>query len=246
MRTRRVFMMIFMLVCCVTAGVLFTSDTAYAKKITSISQAKKEALKKVKNAVITEVDKDYEKGKLIYEIHLSKGTKKYEITYRASDGKILYYGWEEKKINRNSKKAIISKTQCKKLVQKKIPGGKITSITKKFDDGIYVYKVKVKKGTKNYILKYHARTKELLEYEWELVTKTSNNTNSSSTYIGREKAREIALAKVPGATVVKIQFDKDDGVPVYEVELIKDEFEYEIKIHAKTGKVLEIDKDYID
>lgn len=243
MKVRRGFMMIFMMVCLVSAGVLSSSDTAYAQKITSMNQAKKKALKKVKNAVVTEVDKDYEKGILIYEIHLVKGTKEYEITYRASDGKTLSYGWEEEAVNRYSSKAVMSKSQCKKLARKKVSKGKITSITKKLDDGIYVYKVKMKKGSKKYTLKYHARTRELLEYEWELVTKTSDKKNN---YIGREKARQIALAQVPGAVVVKIEFDKDDGVPVYEVELIKDEFEYEIKIHAKTGKILDIDKDFVD
>ena len=35
-------------------------------------------------------------------------------------------------------------------------------------------------------------------------------------------------------------------MPVYEVKLIKDEFEYEIEIHAKTGKILEIEREYKD
>jgi uncharacterized membrane protein YkoI len=37
----------------------------------------------------------------------------------------------------------------------------------------------------------------------------------------------------------------DDGVPVYEVEIIKGDYEYDVEIHAKTGKILEVDKDYI-
>ena len=60
-----------------------------------------------------------------------------------------------------------------------------------------------------------------------------------------EKAKQIALAEVPGATVVKAEFDNDDGVPVYEVELVKDAWEYEFKIHAKTGQILERDQDSI-
>ena len=38
----------------------------------------------------------------------------------------------------------------------------------------------------------------------------------------------------------------DDGIPVYEIEMIKGEYEYELKIHAKTGKILEKEKDWID
>ena len=183
---------------------------------------------------------DYQNGKLFYEITLVKGTKKYDITYRASNGRLVKYGWEEREQTGNNTN-IISKSACKKLAKSKVKKAKIQSVSKKYDDGIYVYVVKMKKGSKKYTLEYAAGTGKLLEYEWKLVSKTS-----SSTYIGTTKAKKIALAQVTGATLVKIEFDKDDGVPVYEAELTKGQYEYEITIHAKTGKVLEIDKDLND
>lgn len=207
MEMRRVLMMFFMMVCLGLVGVLSFTDTAYAKKITSIEQAEKKAKNKVKNATVTEVDVDYEEGKLVYEVQLIKGTKEYDVTYRASDGKLVSYGWEESAINRYSEKEIMSMNQCKKLAKKKVSKGTITSVTKKFDDGISIYKVKMKKSNKKYTLKYHARTGELLEYKWELVTKASKK--DTETYIGAEKAKEIALSQVPGAIVVKVKFDKE-------------------------------------
>lgn len=243
MKIRKKVMMFLTMVCLVSVGVLSSSGTVYAKKITNIWQAEAMALKKVKNGIVTEIDKDYEKGSLVYEVDLVKGTKEYEITYRASDGKIIAYGWEENKIDRTSKKKVMSKSKIKKLAQKKVKGAAITSVEKKRDHGIYVYKVKMKKNSTKYTLEYHARTGKLLEYQWELVTKTSKN---AVQYIGSKKAKQIALKKVPGATVVKVEFDRDDGVPLYEVELIKGEFEYEIEIHAKTGKILDIDKECMD
>ena len=93
-----------------------------------------------------------------------------------------------------------------------------------------------KKGSKKYELEFHARTGKLLEYEWELTTKSSNKNN----YIGTAKAKEIALKKVGGGHVIKVEFDMDDGVPVYEVEIIKGDYEYDVEIHAKTGKILEL------
>lgn len=243
MKIRRTATMIFMMICLVSAGVLLSPDKAFAKKITNMRQVEKKALKEVRNAVITEVDTDYEKGSLVYEVHLIKGTKEYEITYRASDGKMVAYEWEENNVRKYSKKKVMSKSKCKKLAYKKVKKGKITSIVKKRDDGIVIYKIKMKKGNKKYELQLHARTGELIEYKWEFVTRNAKKKNS---YIGVEKAKRIALEKVPGATIVKVEFDKDDGVPVYEVELIKDEFEYEIKIHAKTGEILEMEREYYD
>lgn len=243
MRNSRFFTVIFMMVCLMSTSVFFHTDTVYTKKITSIEQAEEKALAKIEDAIVTEADKDYENGKLVYEIHLMKDTKEYELTYRASDGKMISYGWEINNINSNSNKKMISKSKCKKLAQKIVKKGKITKIVRKYDDGIDIYKVKMKKSNKKYELKFHARTGKLIEYKWELVTQKAKTDN---TYIGTDKAKSIALKKVPNAIVVKVEFDKDDGVPIYEVELIKDAFEYEIKIHAKTGKILEIDKEYMD
>lgn len=237
MKKKKNSLIILMMFCMAFVSVFCVSDTVYAKKITSFAQVKKMAQKKVKNAVVTEMDKDYEKGVLVYEVHLLKGTKEYELIYRASDGKMLSYEWEEKKIDRHSKKKVMSESKCRKLALKEVSGGKIISIRKTRDDGIIKYKVKLQKSDKKYELEYHAKTCKLIEYKWELKTKTTNKNN----YIGVEKAKKIALKEVPDGTVIKVEFDKDDGVPVYEVEVIKDYSEYEIKIHAKTGKILDID-----
>ena len=51
---------------------------------------------------------------------------------------------------------------------------------------------------------------------------------------------------MPGGTVVKAEYDVDDGVAVYEVEIVKGSYEYEFKIHAKTGAIIERDKDWND
>lgn len=242
MKMRNIIVTIFVMGCLISVSTLSSADATYAKKITSIDQAKEKALKKVKNAVVTEVEKDYENGKAVYEVTLVKNTKKYELIYRASNGKLISYGWEENGAKADSSNNRISKSDCKKLAKNKVKKGSIIRVTGKYEDGIYVYTVKMKKGNKKYTLEYHAGNGKLLEYEWDLVTKTS----SKSSYIGTTKAKNIALSKVPGATVKKVELDKDDGIAVYEVELVSGQYEYEIKIDAKTGKILEVDKDYKD
>ncbi len=226
--------------CCMCAGIMAWTGDAYAAKISSISQAKQKALKKVPNAVVTDADKDYDDGVLVYEVELVKNSKKFDIKYRASDAKMTAYAWEKTAVSPSGNKALISRSKCKKLALAKVKNSKIISVAKKIDDGVDIYKVKLKAGNKHYTLKYHARTGALIDYEWEL---TAGSGSSGSNYISQSKAKNIALADVPGATVIKVQFDMDDGVPVYEVELVKGRYEYEYKIHAVTGKILEKDTD---
>lgn len=232
-----------MMFCLVAAGVLLAPNTAFAKKITRDSQAESMARKKVKGGTVVEIDKDYEKGNLVYEVKLMKGTREYDLTYRASNGKLIQYGWEEHKLNRSTKKKIISRDKCEKLAKKQVRGAAVTSLRLKYDDGISQYKVKMKKGNKKYELDFHARTGKLIGYEWEETLKPKNSNNG---YIGVEKAKQIALKEVPGATVVKAEFDRDDGKAVYEIELVKDIYEYDIEIDAATGEILEFEQDSMD
>lgn len=241
-------MMPVMVVCLLSLGILSFSDSAYAAKITSLNQAAQLALKTVKNADVTEMDSDYENGQLVYEIQLIKNKKEYDITYRASDGKMLSYSWEQYNVQAYSSKKTISKSKCRQLAQKEVSGASVLSLVQKYDDGILVYKMKMKKANKNYTLEYHAKTGKLIEYGWKLTAANtgSSQTSTTNTYIGLSQAKKIALAEAPKATVIKAEFDMDDGIPVYEIELIQGSTEYDIKIHAKTGKILEIDRDFND
>ena len=63
-----------------------------------------------------------------------------------------------------------------------------------------------------------------------------------------EKAKSIALAKVPGAAaanVRKAHLDYDDGRAQYEVEIIYNTMEYDFEIDASTGAILSWDSDSI-
>ena len=229
--------------CIMSAGILCIPSTVYAKKITSFHQLESLAEKEVKGAHIIEVDKDYEKGIIVYEARLLKGKKEYELAYRASDGKLISQSWELRKayVKKGSGK-LIGLKKCKSLAKKQVSNGKIVKAVKKRSKGIDLYDIKMQKSNKKYELKYHARTGKLLEYEWKQLSPSS----SQSVYIGESKARNIALKKAPGASITKFEFDRDDGTAVYEIELRKGIYEYEVKINAVTGAVIEFEKDIED
>ena len=69
----------------------------------------------------------------------------------------------------------------------------------------------------------------------ESTTSTSGNSNA---YIGLAKAKEIVLQKAPGATIYKIELERDDGRVSYEGEARKGNVEYEFDIDAYTGTIL--------
>lgn len=231
------------------AGVLMTggltaAESAAAAGISSANQARQKALQKVPDAIVTDVDLDHENGEQVYEVELVKGSKKYDMTLRSSDGKLLEYGWEKTTVSPGRNRALISEAKCRQLAQNRVKNGTIQSVSQKTDDGIDIYKVKMTAGGKRYTMVYHARTGALTECKWKLV-KTAAAGSQTGT-IGMEKAKQIALKEVPGGEVYQAEYDVDDGIAVYEIELVKGNYEYEFKIDANTGAILERDKDFMD
>ncbi len=70
---------------------------------------------------------------------------------------------------------------------------------------------------------------------------------SDKAYIGREKALELALARAEvaesEASRIEVELDCDDGKMVYEVEFLAAGSEYEAELDARTGEVLEFNRD---
>lgn len=238
------------MVCCMfffVFSILCGTGTVEAKKMTSVDQAKKAALKKVPSATVIKVGSDHEDGVLIYEVELQKAGKEHNFEYRASDGKLLQYDWE---INyppvQDQNKKNISKKAIQKKAKSKVKKATVLGTALTYDDGRAEYKVKLSKKGKSYKLVYDAKSGKLLEYEWKLAVSGSGSSGADNKDIGLEKAKSIAQKKAPGATIVKAKLDTDDGIKVYEVELVEGMYEYEVKIDAKTGKILEFEKDMDD
>lgn len=77
--------------------------------------------------------------------------------------------------------------------------------------------------------------------ETQQSTDTSTGTSTTDTDIGEAKAKEIALAKVSGATESDIRsFEReiDDGRLEYEGEIIYNNYEYDFTIDGTTGSIL--------
>ena len=69
----------------------------------------------------------------------------------------------------------------------------------------------------------------------------SDQAAPSQNDIGMDKAREIALSNVSGASedsVKKMDVDTDHGKLVYEIEIVYDGMEYDFEIDGVTGDII--------
>ena len=92
----------------------------------------------------------------------------------------------------------------------------------------------------------------LLLKEKETTLKNVNATGnaSNSSYIGKDKAKSLALSKAglkeSEVYNLTVELDADDGILVYEVDFKTKEKEYEYEINAKTGTFIDSEVDYND
>jgi len=64
--------------------------------------------------------------------------------------------------------------------------------------------------------------------------------------LSADSIKQIVLTKVPGAVIIELELDKDDGMLTYDVKATLGQTEYEYKIDAYTGVILEYETDVND
>jgi uncharacterized membrane protein YkoI len=111
------------------------------------------------------------------------------------------------------------------------------------DNGRQEYEIEFYSGNVEYDYEIDASTGKILSYDSDVENYSiSSNMQSgqTNTYIGEEKARSIALARVPGATEsnIRLHLDTEDGVAVYEGSIVYNNVEYEFEIDAVTGNIV--------
>lgn len=127
------------------------------------------------------------------------------------------------------------------LSHAKLKAAQVTFVSCKleWENGRRVYEVEFYTTSgQEYDYEIDAYTAEVLSVDYDAEGYSPSHNES---YIGEERARNIALGKVPGANanhLHKLKLDYEDGRWVYEVEIYCNGMEYEGEIDAKTGEVL--------
>lgn len=125
----------------------------------------------------------------------------------------------------------------------KLTADKVTFLKTKPDteDGRAIYEVEFYSGQTEYDYEIDAATGKVLKSQQK--SYTGSETSGTGSAVTEAQAKEIALAKAPGATVVKCKRDREDGVEIFEIELRKGTTEYDCEIEIATGKILKWEED---
>ncbi len=208
------------------------------------------------------VERDYEHGRLEYEVEFYVGTTEYDYTVDGVTGGILSYETDTHVSHSSSGTGSSGSTvndigearaKAAALSHANIGEADITglSIKREYDDGRLEYEVEFYVGKTEYDYKIDGATGSILEHSTEAHGGTPAAGNETgSVDIGSEAAAAAALShagvKKDDALNLKVEREEEHGRIEYEVEFRVGNVEYEYKIDGATGTILDFEKDTDD
>lgn len=189
------------------------------------------------------IELDYDDGKMVYEVEFIHDSMEYDYELDAISGKILKRDREqvksEKKNDKKPVEEVISKSKAKEIAMNHAKVKEITNykIEKDNDDGVLEYEIEFVSGNKKYEYVMNASNGKILKYEIKTI---------SLQKITSHQAKKIALkhAGLLNQKVNDLEVELEDHY--YEVSFETKSYEYEYKIDAKSGKIINYEKEKRD
>ena len=201
------------------------------------------ALEHVGGGTVTEFE--YDRDDAEYEIEIYYNGYEYDLDIDAFTGDIKKFERErddDTSSDSPSSQEVIGLERAIAIALERVGGGTVTEFEYDRDDA--EYEVEISFNGREYDVEIDAFTGEIKKFEWERDDDAFSGAPSNQTVIGRDKAIEIALAKVGGGTIVEFEYDRDDAE--YEIEIIFEGYEYELEIDAFTGEIKDFEQERKD
>lgn len=239
------------------------SDKTETNKVgyIGVDAAKAAALKKASlsssQVRFKEAKLDFDGGTAHYDIEFISGSCEYEFEIDAVTGDTVKYQKEydndkASSAPKTSAENGITLSEAKAIALKKVSLSasqvKFTKAISDTDDGILYYDIEFISGNYEYEFEIRAKDGKITDFDKEKAeVKASASKPSKSKYITSQKAQSIALshAKLKAEQVkgLKAEFEKENGLAVFEVEFEYGKYEYEYKINAENGKIILTEKE---
>lgn len=125
-----------------------------------------------------------------------------------------------------------------------------TKVKRDYENGVLVYEIEFYTSDAEYEYEIRVSDYAVVDKSVEMHRTVSGTDGRGTTesYISVNEAKEIALQKAglssTDVTFKKAKLDRDDGMMVYEIEFYQGRAEYEVKVHATTGVIVDYEVDW--
>lgn len=189
--------------------------------------------------------RDYEDGRLEYEVEFLSGSWKYEVDVDAATGAVTGFDRDRKGRSRYAQAGTdigAEKARTLALEHAGVEDALFLKTELDYEDGLRVYEVEFYAGGREYDYEIDAAEGTVLKFDYDIEWYTP--AASDAECLSADQIKQI-VEKTAGTTGVYTEFelDMDDGRLLYEGELRSGRMEYEFEIDACTGAILDWDAD---
>lgn len=216
-------------------------------------------LEQIPNAQDLLISLEQENNLYKYEVTLNINSYSGQISINPSTGIISEKTFKLiVEVDKDTK--LLSFDEIQQIALTNIPYSIIVDINLENDEDSYIYEVKIYDDNSIYNLKINAITGEKVSLDIDKNEWSTNNPNlkwiykklkpysiyNNVEYITLKNAKQLAIAKVPGAELTQINVDEVDGQLVYSGVMYKDNFEYQFSLDYYTGQIVKWIKEEIN
>ena len=141
---------------------------------------------------------------------------------------------------------VMTMEEAQKIALEEVDGEVIKS-SKDRDDGRTYYEFEIVTDSEKYDLEIDGESGDIVKKEKDddyVANQNTTNNQTNQTTITEDEAKKIATDRIGGSgEFVRCELDNDDGVLKYEIEVIKDNTEYDIDVDATTGEITKYEED---
>lgn len=241
------------------------SDGAYIGTQAALEAACAHAGVDVNSILGSHVDFDCDHGMMLYEVDFYADNTEYEYEINAATGAVVKYerSTYTATVPTNTSAPTTSTDFIGEDAAKSaacahagVDSSSAVWLQAQFerDDGRYIYELEFTSNGAKYEYKVDALTGEVVQYEHEAYNAGHNSQGTSGqqtgSMIGDAAAKSTALSHAgvseADTSRMQVELDRDDGYTYYEVSFNVGRTEYEYKIDAYSGAVLQAERDYDD
>ena len=191
------------------------------------------------DATSVRVQREYDDGRLEYEVEFWNGTTEYDYTINGATGAVISSDTEIHQTAANTDIGTeAAKSAAFSAAGTSASGASAVRVERDYDDGRLEYEVEFWVGTTEWDITVDGSSGAILEQKRE----DHPNAISPDQAIGREAALTAALnhAGIAQSDIydVEVEQELDERTPHYEVQFKSGYMEYEYRIDAATGAVL--------
>ena len=262
---------------CAASGIGAAVPTTAGTGVEKLTQAQAEAIA-LNHAGLTadqvtelHAQKDWDNGRLEYEIEFRHADYEFDYTIHAETGVVLDWDKEydpkstdaptnptdNSDAPTNSTENTVgpmlrSEAEAIALAHAGFTADQVADLRAELDDD-WEYEIEFRQGEYEYDYTIDAVTGQILGWDKERDSKPAAPTEPSASVdapttgkLTEAEAKAIALAHagLTEVTALEIEYDVDDGIPTYELEFESGQWEYGYEIHAETGEILDWEKEH--